>query len=327
MDNDKNFGENEMNDMLKKFNQKNKKEDDEDQNFIISKVYQENNINNSISSCNQQIISYQNEIKLLKIKLQEKDDIIKKKEKMNKQLEKEKKQLEKEIKKLKDQFNKYGVNKNKITDIKPKIKNKTEIYNQFEIINIEENINNNYFLNNDQQNCKYNENNNMISNFKENNNFINLNQNIGNDYSFECLSKSGKLTKNIIENKSESVTFNLELKNNGSLPWPKGETKLIFENTDFGKENFEDIILEPQEKDKQKSYTVIFQELKEYPIGEYTSNLRFNVNGKNIGEEIVLKIIIEEEKYDFENLKKEMGDNVNELSKFEEEYYDAIVNK
>ena len=61
MDNQKNFGD----DMPKKFNQKNKKEDDEDKNFIIPNINKENNIN-IISSYNQQIESLTNQIKLLK---------------------------------------------------------------------------------------------------------------------------------------------------------------------------------------------------------------------------------------------------------------------
>ena len=132
MDNQKNFGENEMNEMLKKFNQKNKKEDDEDKNFIIPNINKENNIN-IISSYKQQIESLTNKIKLLNIMLQERDDIIKK-------LEKENKKLEKEIKRFIEQSKKYGGNKNKIDNMNPKIRNKTEIYNKYEIINIEQNF-------------------------------------------------------------------------------------------------------------------------------------------------------------------------------------------
>ena len=109
MDNQKNFGENEMNEMLKKFNQKNKKEDDEDKNFIIPNINKENNIN-IISSYKQQIESLTNKIKLLNIMLQERDDIIKK-------LEKENKKLEKEIKIFIEKSKKYGGNKNKIDNM------------------------------------------------------------------------------------------------------------------------------------------------------------------------------------------------------------------
>ena len=133
MDNQKNFGENEMNEMLKKFNQKNKKEDDEDKNFIIPNTNKKNNIN-IISSYNQQIESLTNQIKLLEKMLQERDDIIKK-------LEKENKNLEKEIKIFIEQkIKKYGGNKNQLDNMNPTIRKKTEIYNKYEIINIEQNI-------------------------------------------------------------------------------------------------------------------------------------------------------------------------------------------
>ena len=315
---DKNFGENEMNDLFKKFNQKNQKEDDEDKNFIISNIHNENSIdNNSISSYKQQIESLKNQLKLFNEMLKERDDKIKK-------LEKEIRHLKKENKQFKEQSNKYGDN-NEITNIKPKIKNKTEIYNRFETINIEQNINNNYFLNNGQQNYKYNEYNNMINNFNENNYFINVNQNMRNDYSFKILSESDDLTKKIYEEDSEPVTFNLLLKNNGSLPWPKGKTKLVFEEAIFDKENSKDVILEAQEQDDEKSYLILFQKLDEYQVGEYTSKLRFNINGENIGEEIVLKIIIEES-YDIPNLKKEVGENINELKIFEDEINGRYAN-
>jgi len=310
---DKNFGENEMNDMLKKFNQKNQKEDDEDKNFIILKTDKDNYIDYIISSFNQQINYIINRIKLLNITKEEKDDIIKNFKNLKK--------LQNEIIKLKDNSYKYGGNKYNSGNLKPKNKNKTEIYNYFKTINIEQNINNNFFLNNDQQNYKYNEYNNMISNFnKNNNNFNNVNHNMRSDYSFKCLSENDELTKTIYENDIDFVAFNLVLQNNGSLPWPKAETKLVFEDAIFDEENSKEVILEEQEKDEEKGYIVIFQKLNEYQTGEYTSKLRFNVNGKNIGEEIVLKIIIDEY-YDISNLKKEVGDNENELSKLEEVYY------
>ena len=161
----------------------------------------------------------------------------------------------------------------------------------------------------------------MIINFnKNNNNFNNVNHNMRSDYSFKCLSENDELTKTIYENDIDFVAFNLVLQNNGSLPWPKAETKLVFEDAIFDEENSKEVILEEQEKDEEKGYIVIFQKLNEYQTGEYTSKLRFNVNGKNIGEEIVLKIIIDEY-YDISNLKKEVGDNENELSKLEEVYY------
>ena len=296
---DKNLGENEMNDMLKKFNQKNQKEDDEDKNFINQNDNKENNIDNIASSFNQKINLLINRIKSLTITQKEKDDIIK----IIIELKKDRK--------CKDQSYKYGDNINKITNIKPKIKNKTEIYNRYEIINIEQNINNNFFFNNGQQNYKYNEYNNMIKSH---------NQNLGNDYSFKCLNESEELTVKIYEDKCDIVKFKLLLINNGTVPWPSGKTKLVFDEPIFDEENSKDILLVSQEKNQQKNYIVCFTSLNEYQTGIYISKLRFNVNGKNIGEEIVLTIIIEES-YDIPKLKMEDGGNNDQLSQFEDEFY------
>ena len=315
MDNQKNFGENEMNEMLKKFNQKNKKEDDEDKNFIIPNINKENNIN-IISSYKQQIESLTNKIKLLNIMLQERDDIIKK-------LEKENKKLEKEIKIFIEQSKKYGGNKNKIDNMNPKIRNKTEIYNKYEIINIEQNINN-FFLNNGQQNYKNNEYNNMIKNFNENNYLFNASQNLGNNYSFKCLTERDELTKKIYEDNDDFAEFTLLLSNDGTAPWPNGKTKLAFDEPIFEEENSKDIILVAQEKNEQKNYKVCFKSLIQYQSGIYISKLRFNVNGKNIGEEIVLTIIIEEA-YDIPKLKMEDGNNNDQLSQFEDVFYSEFV--
>ena len=317
MDSNKNFGENEMNDLLKKFNQKNKKEDDEDKNFIIPNANNENNNNNIISSFKQQIISLNNKIKSLNEMLQSKDDIIKK-------LQKENEILEKKIKKFKEQSFKYGGNKNKIGNMRPKIRNKTEIYNRYEVINNEQNITNNFFLNNGQQNYKYNEYNNMISRHNENNYLFNINQNMRNDYSFRCLTEKEELTKKIYEDNDDFVEFTLLLINNGPSPWPSGKTKLVFDEPIFDEENSKDIILVSQEHNQQKNYKVCFKGLKEYQTGEYISKLRFNVNGKNIGEEIVLTIIIDEN-YDIQKLKMEDEGNNDQLSQFKDLLYSSFA--
>ena len=306
-----NFGENQINDIVKNFNQKNKKEGEGDRIFMMPiAINNENNINNITSSDKKQIIYLKNKLKLMKKKVKKRDSIIKK-------LEKKNKKLEKENEKLKEQSNKY---KNKLNYINPKIRNKTEIYNHHY-----ENININIFLDNHQQNYKYNEYNNMIKNSKKNNFLFNANQNIMNDYSFKCLSDTDDLTKIIFEESEDIVEFKLLLMNTGPLPWPKDLTKLVFDDPLFDQENSQDIILVAQEKNEQKNYLVPFKNLKEYPSGEYTSKLRFNVNGKNIGEEIALTIIIEE-KYDISELKKEGGGNTNQLTQLYEGIYGAYHN-
>jgi len=315
-----NFGENQINDIVKNFNQKNKKEDEDRISMMPYAINKENNINNITSSDKKQIIYLKNKLKLMKKKLKKRDSIIKKIEKKYKKLEILYKKLEKENEKLKEENNKYNDYKNKYNYIKPKIANKTEIYNHHY-----ENININIFLDNSQQNYKYNKYNNMIKNSKKNNFLFNANQNKMNEYSFKCLSDNDDLTKIIFEESEDIVEFKLLLMNTGPLPWPKDLTKLVFDNPLFDQENSQDIILVAQEKNEIKNYLVRFKNLKEYPRGEYTSKLRFNVNGKNIGEKIVLTIIIEE-KYDISELKKEGGGNTNQLTQFYEGIYGAYHN-
>ena len=62
----------------------------------------------------------------------------------------------------------------------------------------------------------------MINNLNENNFFLNLNQNMRNDYSFECLTEIDELKKIIYKGHKKKVKFNLLLKNNGNKAWPEG---------------------------------------------------------------------------------------------------------
>ena len=165
----------------------------------------------------------------------------------------------------------------------------------------------------------------MIENFNENNYLFNTSQNQGNDYSFKCLTEREKLTKKIYEDKCDIVEFRLLLINNGAAPWPRGKTKLVFDEPIFNGENSKEILLVSQEHNQQKNYIVCFKSLNQYQTGEYISKLRFNVNGKNIGEEIVLTIIIEET-YDIQKFKMEDGCNNGQLSQFENEFYSEFVN-
>jgi hypothetical protein len=158
----------------------------------------------------------------------------------------------------------------------------------------------------------------MIKNFNENNYLFNASQNLGNDYSFKCLTESEKLTKKIYEDKCDIVEFRLLLINNGAAPWPRGKTKLVFDEPIFNGENSKEILLVSQEHNQQKNYIVCFKSLNEYPTGKYISKLRFNVN-------IILTIIIEET-YNIQKLKMEDGDNNGQLSQFENEFYSEFVN-
>ena len=49
-------------------------------------------------------------------------------------------------------------------------------------------------------------------------------------------------------------------------------------------------MLEAQKKGEVKKYKVIFGNLGEYQEGDYSSDLRLNINGQNIGKPIKLNI-------------------------------------
>ena len=100
---------------------------------------------------------------------------------------------------------------------------------------------------------------------------------------------------------------------------------MVFDEPIFDGENSKEILLVSQEHNQQKNYIVCFKSLNQYQTGEYISKLRFNVNGKNIGEEIVLTIIIEET-YDIQKLKMEDEGNNGQLSQFENEFYSGFAN-
>ena len=107
--------------------------------------------------------------------------------------------------------------KNKIEKLKEKHKDNMNysIYNNNETINNEQYINNYSFVN------------------------------IWNNYSFKFSSDIENLTQKIYKGDKE-VIFDLFLTNNGSKTWPEGRTKLVCVESSFKKENFNDVLLEPQ---------------------------------------------------------------------------------
>ncbi len=102
-----------------------------------------------------------------------------------------------------------------------------------------------------------------------------------------------KLDKIIeIYEEQKDVSINITLKNNKNLVWPKGKTKLVFK---VGSELIgDDINLEPQRYNEEKTYKIKIKEIDEYPTGQYKCILLFEVNEVRYGEEINFQINIKE---------------------------------
>ena len=82
------------------------------------------------------------------------------------------------------------------------------------------------------------------------------------------------------------------LKNVGKKTWPKEHCNLVFDyNSNFA---LNDIQLSPQKCNEIKNYEIFYNNLDQYPAGEYKSILSFEINGERIGEPIEIKIIIKE---------------------------------
>lgn len=198
--------------------------------------------------------------------------------------------LERENKSLKEEIEKYKNEMKKLKNIIEKLKEKYKDNWNYSIYNNNETLNNEQYINNYSFN------------------------NICNDYSFNCSSEIENLTQKIYKGDKE-VIFDLFLTNNGSKTWPEGRTKLVCIESSFKNENYSDVILEPQIPKQVKKYDVRFTNLKEYKNNEYISIFRFNIDGINIGEEIILTVIIDED-FNIPQLKGEDDDDLSPKSRF-----------
>ena len=150
-------------------------------------------------------------------------------------------------------------------------------YNNSHLNNI--NNNNNIIYNN--INNYYN---NMSKGFDYNSNKINKNE-----YSFECTNE--KSLQTIIPEDTSKTEIIIKLKNTSQQEWKKDMAKLVFKDSHFG--NTADIMLNTQKPGEIKKYKIVFQNLSVYPEGDYYSILNFNINNKNIGKPIKVKVTIE----------------------------------
>ena len=138
-----------------------------------------------------------------------------------------------------------------------------------------------------------------------------MNRKGNNNYSYEGINIT-YLASYIYEGTDEA-DINVALKNNGNLPWPKKETKLIYDK----KSSFvyEDIILDPQEPNEEKNYKISFKNLKNFSIGEYKFILWFCVKGEKINDPIPLRIFVKEQ-----NNNNDLKENMDKISEFRETF-------
>ena len=121
----------------------------------------------------------------------------------------------------------------------------------------------------------------------------------GEKYSFECVNKHN--LKGQIEEGEDEINYEIIIKNNGIIQWPLRGAKLIPNKQKNIKGKV--IILDPLKPGEQKKYIAKFDELKGFPPGNYYAGFIFEINGKKIGDNLDLNILINERKDD-ENKKK-----------------------
>ena len=154
-------------------------------------------------------------------------------------------------------------------------------------------------INSEKKNCvDQNDNNNEIYQSKKDEikNDINS-ENEFNNYSFNCLTKELDL---VASKGTKQVVFTLELENNGKFPWPKNKTTL---SNDLTKSiiQMKEIVLEPLNPGEITSVNVMLNEIDKFKAGEYYCYLDFKVDGKNYGNNIVIKIKITDKDIKSEN--------------------------
>ena len=103
-------------------------------------------------------------------------------------------------------------------------------------------------------------------------------------YSYECINKD-KLVL-IIKKGMKEGEIQIELKNNGDIPW-NHDTQLKMVNPSDIK--IDDITLKQQEPNEENSYTIVFKQLSNFKIKAFCSE------GKTYGDIIIIKINIIDE--------------------------------
>ena len=103
---------------------------------------------------------------------------------------------------------------------------------------------------------------------------------------------------------TNEAKITLTLSNNGNKPWPRNNNYII---------KGDEIKLNEQKPGEKNKYEIKFKNLKDYLSGEYRAFLIFNVNGKQYGETLTIKVVIKE---------KEINKNKNEIKEYIEKIED-----
>ena len=112
------------------------------------------------------------------------------------------------------------------------------------------------------------------------------------EYSYELLSKD--LQKNAVQFETKEIDFELQIKNNGNLPWPEnGKAKLVVENKNENEIKINDIKLDNLQKNQVQTLKVNL-DIKNTENGTKKIILNFNVDGRNYGKPIILQLDVEE---------------------------------
>ena len=113
-------------------------------------------------------------------------------------------------------------------------------------------------------------------------------------YSYEC--PNIMYLQQVIYVGTNTSNFTVIMKNNGKLDWPKNKTKLVFDKDSRIKGK--DVELHPLKIDEEKNYTVVIEGLSHLVEGVYNGNVWFNVNNKNYGKMLNLRVEIIKKKED-----------------------------
>ena len=215
----------------------------------------------------------------------------------------------KQINKMNNQMNLFYNNENKINNNLNNINNNAnQIQNIIKEEKIYKNEGNNVMANNKNNIKDLNINNNM------NDNII---KNINNDtledkgYSFDC-TNSIFLSVYIYRGTNEAK-FEIYLKNTGTKAWDK-DTKLILDRSSDCLSD--EIKLDPQKPNEERSYKVTIRDLRDCTIGEYKVVFKFCSGGKIYGDNITAMVKIIEK----DNKNEEITENLDKIQEFRDTF-------
>lgn len=182
---------------------------------------------------------------------------------------------------IQNEINKYDDIEKIISELENEVKNMKEKSGEL----IQKNYNSKVSIINS-HNIYFNE----YAEHQEQNNPFEINED-GDDideYSYECININ-ELSSEIYEGKNQT-SIKIILKNNGRFTWPKGNTKLVFDKD--SKFIYNDIQLQEQKPEEERSYNVELSGLRNVKEGKYDFYLLFFINGIPLGERLTLSIII-----------------------------------